>query len=194
MAKHVEALGSEDVEQRRVASLAVWRTCTKASPALMEALTQAVFDEDLKVRYDAALSLEKLGKMDRWNTDPYIARLAQILAKDDTDPMQKVLIMEALGRIGTPAHVYSRVIANQFVHEDWRVRLFAVEALRKLGPEQRLHRAALVRLKRDDNEMIRKAAETSLARFPIDKPGWLKVQNPTWRGRVLKSIKNKSKR
>mmetsp|Transcript_95903 Transcript_95903/g.286270 ORF Transcript_95903/g.286270 Transcript_95903/m.286270 type:complete len:336 (-) Transcript_95903:115-1122(-) len=194
MEAHVKALISEDAEERRAGAYAIWRTCTKASPALLEALSQAVLDEDFKVRWDAALSLEKLGKLDRWSTDPYIARLAHKLKKEDTDPFEKVLLLEALGRIGTPAHVYSRIIGDQLAHEDWRVRLVACEALGKLGPEVHLHKAAIVRLKRDEHEMVRKAAEKTLFQVPIDKPGWLKVQNPPWRKKLLRAIRNKSKR
>jgi len=195
-AKHVVALDSNDVEQRRQAALGLWRMSKEASPATYEALVKAVTDDDWKVRWDAALAFGKLGLADRWNTDPYIARLAMKLKRNTTDPITKCKLAEALGRIGTPAQVYSRNIGDNLEHEDWRVRLACTEALGRLGPEQHLHRATLVRLKSYQVEDVRVAAERVLLKKPLEKPGWLKVQNPAWRQRVLKSVsrKNRGKR
>jgi len=189
-------LKSPDVEVRRAAAESLWRSMSLvSSPTTMLVLVSAVMDDDLKVRMDAAATLGKVGKMDRFNTDPYIARLAQRLRKDsDANTFERILVLEALARIGTPAQLYSKYIGLQLDHEEWMVRLSAVNAIGKLGPEQQFFRSVLVQMKRDENEEIRKRAEEVLLQKRYVEPGWLKAQNPGWRVRVLKAIKNKSKR
>lgn len=192
--RHVEALASEDLEVRRAGALELWRFEGQATAATKEALLVALLDPDWKVRWDAALTLGKLGLADRWNTDPYIARVAAKLRSNTTEADAKVCFAEAIGRIGTPAHPYSRAVGDNLEHPDWRVRLACAEALGKMGPEQHFHRATLVRLMRDDNEAVRAAADHTLRKKPYEKPGWMKVQNPGWRKRVLKAVRNKSRR
>lgn len=191
----VAALSSTDLEERRAAIAALWRTCQSArSPSTMEAVLRALFDEDYQVRLDAARLMQKLGYADRMNTDPYIARIAARLMKEEALSEERAIILDALGRIGSPAQPYSKYIGLNLEHESPLVRYAAVEALGKLGPEWEMWRAVIVRLKRDDVPEIREAADKVLRSKPWEKPAWLKVQNPAWRVRVLKATKGKKRK
>lgn len=192
--KHVEALHTGDVEERRAAVVALWRNCTEAKPEIMQALCKAVLDDDFTVRWDACRAFEKLGKVDTMNTDPWIARLAKKLQNNETAVEWKILLADALGRIGTPAHAYSRAVGSNLEHEDVRVRLVSVEAIGRLGPQARLFQNELIRLKRDDYEEVRHAAEAVLFTRPKPKPGWMLTQRPNWMKRVQKSVRNKKHR
>lgn len=204
-------LKDEDIGVRRNASEALWRMMdvpkawgnesfdpnymrendAQASPEVYEGLIAAALDDDWKVRWDVGLALSKLGHQDRWNTDPYIARLASKLKKDSTSPEHKAKIADVLGKIGSPAHPYSRIIGSQLEHEDPRVRIACVEAMGRMGPESTLCRSVIVRLQRDDYEEIREAAERVLRRIPYVEPGWLEKQDPAFRWRILKSNRGK---
>lgn len=192
-AVQVAKLKDSDVEVRRAAILALWRLKGEASPATFEAVLESIYDEDWKVRWDAALVLHRLGTLDFLSADPYIARLAARLRNNETSADEKVILTEALGRIGVPAQPYVRSVGGSLEHEDWRVRFAACEAIGRLGPSQHWFKAALVRLKRDEEKLVREAAEKTLRLKPYQEPGWLKVQNPSWRVRVLKSVANNGK-
>eukprot|EP00929_Paragymnodinium_shiwhaense_P109878 TRINITY_DN76450_c0_g1_i1.p1 TRINITY_DN76450_c0_g1~~TRINITY_DN76450_c0_g1_i1.p1 ORF type:complete len:353 (+),score=57.11 TRINITY_DN76450_c0_g1_i1:83-1060(+) len=208
--KALDDMKSEDVKVRQKAAAALWKMSENHHGAynqlesveasaentlsleLLEALVSGCEDDDFRVRYDCATALGRFGLSHRWTVDPYIARVANKLQRNETSAEARAKLAESLGRIGTPAGVYSKAIGDNLEHEDWRVRLACVEAMDRLGPEIQRHysRAKIVRLQRDDVELVRFAAEKTLFKIPSEAPAWLQKQNPTWRVRVLKNVKN----
>lgn len=197
-------LSDPDPKVRRAAAAQLWKIMDggrrmqmdgrSATRATYEALVRATFDDDWKVRWDAALSLGKLAHSNRWETDPFIAKIAHWLRDPEMDPMAKVCAIQALERIGPPSYPYAKAIGDNLEHGDWRVRLAACEAFGNLGPEQHLYRAILVRLKRDEHEEVRKAADATLRKKPWEKPVWMQMQTPTWTKRVAKAAQNGGRR
>lgn len=201
---NVTALRHGDLEQRRAAVEGIMNNVPEkwewneeeqqVSPMLLEALTQAVMDKDWKVRWDATLALSWWAKVDMWAIDPYIARLAHKLKQNSTSVDDKIILIQVFGRLSWPGHYYSRIVGNHLEHEDWRIRLVTCQSLLMMDSQFHFFRAALVRLKRDTHEEVREAAEAVLRVFPVDKPGWQKVDKAPWRDRILKNIKNKKHR
>lgn len=190
-----QQLDSEDVSIRREGAQYLQENLRYASsPTIMEKLLESLYHEDFQVRMVVARCFSSVGETDRWGMDPYVARLANRLKDDSTSPFERVLILEALGRMGEPAQLYSKFVGWNLEHEEWLVRLSALNCIGQLGPELQFHRSVIVRLLRDENDEIRKRAQQVLDQRPYEQPGWLKVQNPAWRVRVLKAIKGKSKR
>jgi len=197
-------LADPDVEVRREAIKRLWEVMDggrrmqmdgrAATRITYEALVRATFDDDWKVRWDAALAIGKLAHSSRWETDPYIAKIAHWLKDKEMPSEAKICAIQALERIGAPCYPYAKAIADHLEHADWKVRLTAVTAMGNLGPEQHHYRAIIVRLKRDDHEEVRKAADETLRKVPWEEPVWMQVQTPRWQKRVAKAVQNGSRR
>lgn len=197
-------LEDPDVEVRRGSIEKLWEVMDggrrmqmdgrPATRLTYEALVRACFDDDWKVRWDAALALGKLALSARWDTDPFIAKIAHWLRDPGMPPQAKICAIQALTRIGPSSYPYAKAIGDHLEHPDWRVRLASVEALGNLGPEQYLYKAIIVRLKRDEHEEIRKAAEATLRKKPWEKPVWMQLQTPSWQKRVAKAAQNGGRR
>lgn len=193
--KELLGAASPDVEERRALMAHWWRTLTGANcRPIMEAVMKALYDEDRQVRMDAANVLHRLGKVDKFNTDPWIAKVASRLARDtDAEVGERVISLEALAQIGSPAMCYSNLVGQNLEHENPAVRYAAVQCIGAMGPEGHFWKATLVRLMRDDFEEIRKAADAVVRRWPIYEPGWMKAQRPAWEWRLVKHSKGQRK-
>eukprot|EP00930_Biecheleria_cincta_P023839 TRINITY_DN17145_c0_g1_i1.p1 TRINITY_DN17145_c0_g1~~TRINITY_DN17145_c0_g1_i1.p1 ORF type:complete len:283 (-),score=29.63 TRINITY_DN17145_c0_g1_i1:188-1036(-) len=184
-------LKSENVTVRRAAIDILYHRLRRAnSTVIMEALLEATYDEDLKVRMDAANMLKRLSISDRYNCDQFLCRLAARLGpKSDADSFERVLTLETLSRVGKGAKNYCQYMADQLGHEDWLVRLSAVNALAETGEVNyhKFFRAAVIRReKSDENLEVRKAASDALRRLKPLKPRWMIEETPGWILRVRK--------
>lgn len=189
-----EDLKSENVTVRRTAIDILYHKVRRAnSSVIMLALLDATYDEDLQVRMDAATMFKRLSISDRYQCDQFICRLAaRIGPESDADSFERVMTLETLMRIGRGAKNYCAYMADHLEHEDWLVRLSAVNALAGMGGEVNYHkffRAAVIRTRHtDENDEVRKAADMALRQLKPIKAGWMKAQHPGWQIRVLKSV------
>mmetsp|Transcript_14792 Transcript_14792/g.29172 ORF Transcript_14792/g.29172 Transcript_14792/m.29172 type:complete len:334 (-) Transcript_14792:67-1068(-) len=199
--KNVTALLNGNLEQRRSAVEGIMNSVPEKwewkeeedqiSPMLLEALTKAVMDDDWKVRWDATLALSRWGKVDMWAVDPYIARLAHKLKQNRTSVEDKVILIQVFGRLSWPGAFYSRAVGAHLEHPDPRLRLASCQSLLMMDSQFELFKDELVRLKRDDCQEVREAAEAVIQVFPVGKSGSQKNQHSPWRWRILRNIKNK---
>lgn len=194
-------LKSEDVTVRRAAIDILYHKIRRAnSSIIMGALLDATYDEDLKVRMDAAVMLKRLSISDRYQCDQFLSRLADRLSpKSEASAFERVMTLETLGRIGKGAKSYCQYMADHLQHEDWLVRLTAVNALGDMGGEINYHkffRAAVIRrAKTDENMEVRKAADAALRQLKPLKPGWMLDQLPGFNKRIIRNTKKgKNKR
>jgi len=199
--KNVTALKNGNLEQRREAVegilqnvpfyIGAWNPeVQQVSPMLLEALTRATMDEDWKVRWDATTALSNWGKVDMWAVDPYIARLAHKLKQNSTSIEDKITLIQIFGRLKWPGHYYARVVGNHFEHEDWRIRLVTCQSFLMMDSQFIGFKTAICRLRRDEHEDVRKAAEALLQVMPVKQPGWIENDGAPWRWRILRNIKN----
>lgn len=199
--KAAEDLKSEDVTVRRAAIDILYHKIRRAnSTVIMGALLEATYDDDLKVRMDASTMFKRLSISDRYNCDQFLCRLAAKLAPEsDANTFERVMTLETLSRIGKGAKNYCQYMADHLEHEDWLVRLSAVNALGAMGGEINFHkffRSAVIRRQRTDENMeVRKAADEALRQLKPLKPGWMTDQLPGWNVRILRNNKKgKNKR
>jgi len=166
---------------------------------IMEAVLAAVYDEDFRVRWDAAGTMEAIGLKDPAGLDTYVARLAAKIGRNTTTPvMERVLTLEALGRIPDVSFCYSRNMGEQLLHEHWFVRLTAIDTMLRMAPEEQAKWWSVINdLRRDDHEEVRNAAAKALNKQEWKdryNPGWMKVQKPAWRKRVLANLQGKNRK
>lgn len=188
-----EDLKNESVTVRRAAMDILYHKVRRAnSSVIMLALLGATYDEDLQVRMDAATMFKRLSISDRYQCDQFLSRIAARLGPEsDADSFERVMTLETLSRIGRGAKNYCQYMADHLEHEDWLVRLSAVNALGAMGGEINYHkffRAAVIRTRDTDaREEVRKAADMVLRQRKPLKPNWMKEQHPGWQIRVLRA-------
>jgi HEAT repeat protein len=134
----LDALGAPDAATRARAARTLSSIGEAAAPAVPE-LSQALRDADLEVRLAAAKAV--------WNitaqAERVVPTLAQLLRRkwpatpDAADARRRFLqgVIEALGRIGTPAAAALPVLLEKAIDDNRHIRESAVRAVRQIDPK-----------------------------------------------------------
>ncbi len=121
---------------------------------------------DVQARWEAARAL---GRMDG-DVAPALPALAHALY--DEDVFVRRAVVQALGRIGTPAVGW---IVAALADRDPDVRCQAAKALQALGPGATLAGPGLVRLLDDDDELVRDHAARALVAVGADSEAMVRA-------------------
>jgi HEAT repeat protein len=156
----IAGLTDSDVEARRAAAEAIESLGKDAAPAAA-ALTQALDDSDLFVRWIAARTLGKLGAK---TASGAIPALAQLL--DDPDLDVRVQAATVLGRFGdAAAATVPSLLAAVSPDGDATLVATAIKSLVSIGKQKDEVMSALVRAFSARDARIRRAAAEALGKF-----------------------------
>ncbi len=133
-----------------------------AVPALVPLLK----DEESEVRWNAALTLGKIGPVAVSAVPDLVAAL-----KTDADPLVREHAAEALGDIGPSAASAVPDLVAALKDENARVRRDAARSLGQMGPAATEAIPALKALANDKEQRVREAADTAVRRIEPPRAG-----------------------
>ena len=181
----LELLAGYEDQQRELTTALIGYLVTIESTDCLPLLKDLVDNEELPVATQAVKGLGELGSRAETTEEALDAFLLAKLEDEDTDGRLKPDIILALGELQSAAAVDRLVEIVEDREEDKGWRMYAAEALGRIGDERAI--PALESLFAEQDALLKAYAASGLAHFPTEEVGRLLMQalkDSNWRVRI----------